>query len=92
LDSHITKETVLPMKVETFVGAILSKMSDITKCQLKFIPHLMRLFLSIRGRLNYLNLGRHGDYCEQSFRLNYEKSFDFKAYNKSLIETYSMVR
>ena len=50
------------MKVETFIGAILSKMSDITKCQLKFIPHIMRLFLSIRGRLNYLNLERHGDY------------------------------
>jgi Transposase DDE domain len=88
LDYHITKETVLPMKVETFVGAILSKMSDITKCQFKFIPHIVRLFLSIRGRLTYLNLERHGDYCEQSFRLNYEKTFDFKSYNTSLIQTY----
>ena len=76
------------MKVETFVGAILRKMSDITKCQLKFIPHVVRLFLSIRGRLTYLNLERHGDYCEQSFRLNYEKPFDFKSYNTSLIQTY----
>jgi Transposase DDE domain len=88
LDYHITKETVLPMKVETFVGAILSKMSDITKCQLKFIPHVVRLFLSIRGRLNYLNLERYGNYSEQSFRLNYEKPFDFKSYNTSLIQTY----
>jgi hypothetical protein len=88
LDYHITKETVLPMKVETFVGAILSKMSDITKCQFKFIPHVVRLFLSIRGRLTYLNLDRHGDYCEQSFRINYEKTFDFKSYNTSLIQTY----
>jgi hypothetical protein len=88
LDYHITKETVLPMKVETFVGAILSKMSDITKCQFKFIPHVVRLFLSIRGRLTYLNLERHGDYCEQSFRINYEKTFDFKSYNTSLIQTY----
>jgi hypothetical protein len=76
------------MKVETFVGAILSKMSDITKCQFKFIPHVVRLFLSIRGRLTYLNLDRHGDYCEQSFRINYEKTFDFKSYNTSLIQTY----
>lgn len=88
MDYHITKETVLPMKVETFVGAILSKMSDITKCQFKFIPHVVRLFLSIRGRLTYLNLERHGDYCEQSFRINYEKTFDFKSYNTSLIQTY----
>lgn len=76
------------MKVETFVGAILSKMSDITKCQFKFIPHVVRLFLSIRGRLTYLNLERHGDYCEQSFPLNYEKTFDFQTYNTSLIQTY----
>jgi hypothetical protein len=76
------------MKVETFVGAILSKMSGITKCQVKFIPHVMRLFLSIRGKLNYLNLARHGDYCEQSYRLNYEKDFDFKTYNTDLIQTY----
>lgn len=76
------------MKVETFVSAILSKMSGITKCQLKFISHLMRLFLSIRGKLTYLNLGRHGDYCEQSYRINYEKGFDFKTYNTELIQTY----
>jgi Transposase DDE domain len=76
------------MKVETFVGAILSKMSGITKCQFKFIPHVMRLFLSMRVRRTYLNLARHGDYCEQSYRLNYEKDFDFKTYNTSLIRKY----
>jgi hypothetical protein len=76
------------MKVETFVGAILSKMSGITKCQFKFIPHVMRLFLSMRVRRTYLNLERHGDYCEQSFRLNYEKDFDFKTYNTALIRRY----
>jgi hypothetical protein len=88
LDFHITKETVLPMKVETFVGAILSKMSGIRKCQLNFFSHVVRLFLSIRVRPTYLNLERHGDYCEQSFRINYEKSFDFKTYNRTLIQTY----
>jgi hypothetical protein len=76
------------MKVETFVGAILSKMSGITKCQFKFIPHVMRLFLSMRVRRTYLNLERYGDYCEQSFRLNYEKDFDFKTYNTALIRRY----
>ena len=88
MDFHITKETVLPMKVETFVGAILSKMSGIGKCQLNFFSHVMRLFLSIRVRPSYVNLERYGDYCEQSFRINYEKSFDFKTYNRNLIQTY----
>jgi Transposase DDE domain len=76
------------MKVETFVGAILHKMSGISKCQLKFLPHLIHLFLSIRGRLTYLNLARHGTYCEQSYRLNYEKDFAFKSFNTYLIKTY----
>lgn len=84
-DFHITKETVLPMKVKTFVGAILSKISGITQCQLKFILHVIRLSLSMYVGCAYLNLGRHGDYCEQSFRLNYEKEFDFKIYNTCLI-------
>jgi Transposase DDE domain len=76
------------MKVETFVGAILRQMSGITQCQFKFFPHLVHLFLSIRVRLTYLNLERHGTYCEQSYRLNYEKTFDFKAFNTHLIKTY----
>ena len=48
----------------------------------------MLLFLSMRVRRTYLNLERHGDYCEQSFRLNYEKDFDFKTYNTALIRQY----
>jgi hypothetical protein len=76
------------MKVETFTGAILHKMSGIGKCQAQFMSHIMALFLSIRGRLTYLNLGRYGSYCEQSYRINYEKAFDFKGFNAELISQY----
>ena len=83
--NHIT--TVLPiMKVKTFTAAILQKMSGIGKSQMKFIVHIVHLFLSMRGRKNYLMMARYGTYCEQSYRQNFEKEFDFKSFNKKLIE------
>ena len=76
------------MKVETFTAAILQKMSGIGKSQFKFIVHIVHLFLSMRGRKNYLMMARYGTYCEQSYRQNFEKDFDFKALNKALISEY----
>jgi hypothetical protein len=76
------------MKVETFTGAILQKMSGICKSQVKFIVHIVKLFLSMRGRKTYLMMARYGTYCEQTYRQNFEKDFDFKALNKELIKTY----
>ena len=52
------------MKVETVTGAILRKMSGIGKCQMKFILHLFHLFLSMRGRKNFLMMERYGRYSE----------------------------
>ena len=80
------------MKVETFTAAILQKMSGIGKSQFKFIVHIVHLFLSMRGRKNYLMMARYGTYCEQSYRQNFEKDFekdfDFKAMNRQLITDY----
>jgi len=42
------------------------------------------LFLSIRGRINFLQLGRYGKYKEQRYRQQFEKSFDFLTFNKEL--------
>ena len=80
------------MKVESFTAAILQKMSGIGKSQFKFIVHIVHLFLSMRGRKNYLMMARYGTYCEQSYRQNFEKDFekdfDFKAMNRQLITDY----
>ena len=76
------------MKVETFTAAILQKMSGIGKSQFKFIVHIVHLFLSMRGRKNYLMMARYGTYCEQSYRQHFEKEFDFKAMNKQIISDY----
>ena len=76
------------MKVETFTAAILRKMSGIGKCQMKFIVHIVHLFLSMRGRKNYLMMSRYGHYGEQTYRQNFEKDFDFRGFNTELKRQY----
>ncbi|HKK12189.1 MAG TPA: transposase [Flavobacteriaceae bacterium] len=38
--------------------------------------------MSIRGRINFLQLARYGKYKEQRYRQQFEKSFDFLSFNK----------
>jgi hypothetical protein len=44
------------------------------------------LFLSIKGRINFLQLARFGSFGEQRYRQQFEKSFDFLNFNKELIK------
>lgn len=46
---------------------------------------IVMLFLSIKGRINFLQLERFSGFCEQRFRYFFEQSFDFFAFNKILI-------
>lgn len=47
---------------------------------------LVVLFISIKGRINFLQLERFSNRCESGFRYFFEQSFDFLSFNKSLIE------
>jgi hypothetical protein len=60
-------------------------MSGPGKCQLKFIIHIVQLYLGMRGRKNYMMMGRYGTYGEQSYRQHFEKDFDFRTFNRTLI-------
>ena len=42
------------------------------------------LFMSIRGRINFSQLERYGEYTEQRYRQQFEKPFDFLTFNKEL--------
>lgn len=42
------------------------------------------LFMSIRGRINFLQLARYGKHKEQRYRQQFEKPLDFLAFNKEL--------
>ncbi len=45
------------------------------------------LFLSVRHRINFLQLARHTDqYCEHLIRLLFEQFIDFAQINQALIE------
>lgn len=48
--------------------------------------HVFSLFLSIKGRLNFLQFERYGKSGEQSFRNNFENKFSFMDFNKILIK------
>lgn len=69
-------------------GAILSQMSDISKVRHKFMSKIFQLFLLIPGRINFLQMGRWGDYHESRYRAHFESFFDFADFNRRLVAEY----
>lgn len=63
----------------------LSKISTINKWRQTFLLEAFTLFLSIKGRINFLQLERYGKYTEQRYRQQFEKTFDFLSFNKELV-------
>ena len=51
-----------------------------------FIAHTLWLFASIKGRINFLQLGRFSKFCEQYFRIGFQKKFDFLSFNSILLQ------
>ena len=68
------------------IKRILSKMSNISKPQKKFLTLLFSTIMVLRGRVNFRNLSRYSDLSEISFLRNFRKSFDFKEFNLMLIQ------
>ncbi len=46
-------------------------------------------FLSIKGRINFLQLERFGEYSESTYRNQFEEKFDFFEFNKHLVSQIS---
>ncbi len=63
----------------------LSKISTVNKWRQTFLLETFTLFLSIKGRINFLQLERYGKYTEQRYRQQFEKTFDFLSFNKELV-------
>ena len=62
-------------------------MSNINSWREEFITETLILFLCIKGRINFLQLGRFGKHKEQRYRQQFEKPFDFLTFNKELTLT-----
>jgi Transposase DDE domain len=73
------------MESITLLGTILAKMPHINKWQRKFFTHLVCLFMQIKGRINFMQMGRYGQYNEGTYRVNFSKGFDFQGFNRELI-------
>jgi hypothetical protein len=69
---------------KSLINSMLDKLPNINKWRRDFLIETFILFLSIRGRINFLQLGRYGKYKEQRYRQQFEKSFDFLTFNKEL--------
>lgn len=71
------------------VKNILNKMKGVNKWQRDFILEVFGLLLSIKGRINFLQLDRYGNYGEQHYRNQFEKRFDFLGFNKELVDQHA---
>ena len=63
---------------------ILNKLSVFNKCRKDFFCEVVILLLSIKGRVNFLQLGRFGNFKEQRYRQQFEKPFPWLDFNKEL--------
>ncbi len=69
---------------KSLIISMLDRLPKINQWRRDFLIETFILFLSIRGRINFLQLGRYGKYKEQRYRQQFEKSFDFLTFNKEL--------
>jgi len=83
---HLLNTTIMgKSNCKDHIKKILNKMPNINKWQYDFMLNVLVLFMSIKGRINFLQLSRYGKHCEQHFRNQFENSFDFLLFNKELI-------
>jgi len=72
--------------IKIIIDTILSKMLCLSKPKLDFMPICLQLYLSILGRINFLQLSRHSRaYVESTYRNQFEAYFDFSSFNTELV-------
>lgn len=75
--------------VKKLIYSNLYDFINLNKPQKSFILEIMILFLSIKGRLNFLQFARFGKYGEQRYRQQFEKPFDFLSFNKNIVVSHA---
>ena len=73
--------------VKTLIYSILgsNSFSELNKPRKDFIVCVLWHILSIKGKINFLQFGRFSSFGEQTYRNQFEKKFDFFAFNTQLI-------
>lgn len=78
-----------PTSYKVQVKNILNKMKEVNKWRYDFMVDVFGLILSIKGRINFLQLDRYGNHGEQHYRNQFERHFDFMSFNKALINEHA---
>ena len=78
-----TDQRVMYLIINVLKNDIFKTMN---KARKDFIITVLLHILSIKGKINFLQLSRYSSICEQTFRINFEKEFDFLRFNKLLSE------
>ena len=71
---------------KTLIMNVLDKGKKLNKRRQLFVCEVFMLFLSIKGKINFLQLGRYGSLEEQAFRIQFEKRFDFLGFNSDMVK------
>lgn len=74
------------------IYSVLDKNKNLNKWRKDFMAEVFVLFLSIKGRINFYQLERYGQFSEQRYRQQFEKPFDFMELNKELAFSYGSGR
>ena len=69
----------------TVVTQIFDRLSGVAKPQHKFFLTLIATMLITRGRINFVNLSRHSQLSEKTYRRQFRKDFNFTSFNKAAI-------
>jgi len=74
-------------KSKTLIEKVLNNIEGLKKPGKKFMVSIIILYLSIRGRCTFTGMARYGDKNEKTYRLQFEKSFDFLEFNLELAKS-----
>jgi hypothetical protein len=66
----------------------MSKISVKGKLYEDFFVHIAILFLSLRGKYNFLNMARYGTKVESTYRTRFQKPHNIEDFNLELIKQY----
>ena len=78
------------MRTQEVLGFILVKMNQlfntsIPAAQQRFLCELFRTLLAMQGRVTFTGLARYSHLCERTFRRHFTRSFDWIAFNLTLM-------
>ncbi len=79
------------MRTPEVLECIFAKMTEVGKCQQKFLQEIFILIFSIQGRLTFTNMSRYSDLAESTIRRQYSKFFDWMKFNLLLMQQGGLV-